>query len=56
MGACGVRLFIDECLSPRIAKWLNRSGEPGHVMVDRALEVATDGSCMLHELARKATS
>jgi predicted nuclease of predicted toxin-antitoxin system len=27
LGACGVRLFIDECLSPRIAEWLNETGE-----------------------------
>ena len=129
-----MRLFIDECLSPSIAEWLNRSGahdavhplhvgrraepdhrvlarciredrvlvtqdardfrrlvgraerhpgliilppvdrdgsyrlllraieqlsalgEPAHVMVNRVLEVTTDGGCVLHELARKATS
>jgi predicted nuclease of predicted toxin-antitoxin system len=27
LGAGGVRLLIDECLSPRIAEWLNETGE-----------------------------
>lgn len=127
-----MRLFIDECLSPRIAEWLNNSGEhdaahplhlgrrgeqdhtvlarciredrvlvtqnaqdfrgligqedihpgliilpavgrdgayrlllraievlstqgkPADVMVNRVLEVATDGHCLLHELRKTA--